>query len=144
MSEAKTTRRETLVGAAALSAFVAAGGTKAAAEEEETLSAAFDVDELSRENAGVDGPWLRFFDNNTMLSGIYEIPAGGADNQQPHRLDELYVVMKGRATLTAGDEAYPAKAGSIFFVKAEVPHRFIDIEEDLQVIVFFSKADPNA
>lgn len=137
---AKPTRRDALTAAAALSAFAA---TKAAAAEddENKLAAAFDLDVLSKRNSEQDGPWLPFFDNETMYTGVYEIPAGGEDNQQPHRLDELYVVTKGRAVLNAGDEMFPAKSGSIFFVKAEVPHKFTDIEEDLQVIVFFSKAD---
>ncbi len=134
------TRRDTFAAAAVLSALAA---TKANAEEgveEDTLAASFDLDALSKENSAQDGPWLPFFDNDTMYTGIYEIPAGGEDNQQPHRLDELYVVTKGRAVLNAGDEQFDAKSGSIFFVKAEVPHKFTNIVEDLQVIVFFSKA----
>lgn len=40
----------------------------------------------------------------------------------------------------AGDEKANIKEGSILFVKAEVPHRFYEIEEDLQVLVFFAAA----
>ncbi len=138
----KTTRRDAIAGAAALSALIATDASAKGNDSEETLSAAFHTDDLSILNGEQDGPWLKFFDNNTMFTGIYEIPAGGQDPQGPHKLDELYVVMKGRATLIAGDKEYDATSGSVFFVKTKVPHKFINIEEDLQVIVFFSKADP--
>lgn len=111
-------------------------------ETKETLAAAFDLDELARENAKTDTPWLQFFDNNTMYAGVYEIAAGNVDKQNPHQFDELYFVTRGKATLIAGDERFDAKAGGIYFVKARVPHRFVEISEDLQVLVFFSKADP--
>ena len=77
-----------------------------------------------------------------MFSGVYELPARGEDPQQPHQYDELYFVTKGKAVLVAGDERFPAEPGGIYFVKAAVPHKFVDISEDLQVLVFFSKANP--
>lgn len=137
---ATPTRRDALTAAAALSAFAATKANAEGGDEGDTLAASFDLDALSKENSEQDGPWLPFFDNDTMYTGIYEISAGGEDNQQPHRLDELYVVTKGRAILNAGDEQFAANPGSIFFVKAEVSHKFTNIEKDLQVIVFFSKA----
>lgn len=136
-------RRETVAGLTALTSLAATKGQAMTSEEKEILQKAFALDAIAAENAKTDGPWLEIFQNNTMLTGLYEIPAGGADHQKPHRYDELYFITKGKANLIAGDETFPAKAGSIFFVKAHVPHRFVDIDEDLQVLVFFSKADPN-
>ena len=135
-------RRTTLAGAGALAAFASTKGFAMSDAEKETLAAAFDLDALSTENAKTDGPWLQFFDNNTMFSGIYEIPAGGEDRQSPHQYDALYFVAKGKAVLIAGDERFDAGPGGIYFVKARIPHRFVEITEDLQVLVFFSKADP--
>jgi quercetin dioxygenase-like cupin family protein len=142
MTQQKTNRRETLAGITVIAGLAATKGWAMTEAGKETLSAAFHLDDIAQQNAETGGPWLQFFDNNTMLSGLYEIPAGGEDKQGPHKVDELYFVVKGKAMLTAADVLFPASAGSIFFVKADIPHRFIDIEEDLQVLVFFSKADP--
>ncbi|MEO1136391.1 MAG: cupin domain-containing protein [Pseudomonadota bacterium] len=143
MTQNKTNRRETLAGIAVVASLATTKGWAMTQDQEQTLSAAFDLEEIARLNAASDGPWFQFFDNNTMFSGLYEIPAGGEDRQNPHRVDELYFVTKGKAALVADDKRYPAKPGSIFFVKADVAHKFVDVEEDLQVLVFFSKADPN-
>lgn len=143
MTQRKTNRRQTLAGMAIVAGLAATKGWAMTDEQKETLSAAFDLETIAKQNAETDGPWFQFFDNNTMFSGLYEIPAGGEDRQNPHTVDELYFVTKGKAVLIAGEERYPAHAGSIFFVKAEVAHRFVEISEDLQVLVFFSKADPN-
>lgn len=142
MPPSKPNRREAIAGVGVIAGLAATKGMAMTETEMETLSVAFHLDDIVRQNAQTDGPWLQFFDNNTMFSGLYEIPAGGEDRQRPHQADELYFVIKGKAALIAGDEKYPARAGSIFFVKAEVAHRFVEIDEDLQVLVFFSKADP--
>jgi len=67
-------------------------------------------------------------------------PAGSADDQQPHPEDEVYYVASGRAMLTVNGEARPVGAGSVAFVAAGVEHRFTDITEDLDVLVFWSPA----
>lgn len=143
MMNTKRNRREALAGITVIASLAATKGMAAASKEDKTISAAFHIDALARENSATDGSWLQFFDNNTMFSGLYEIPAGGEDRQSPHEYDELYFVTKGKAVLTADTETYPASAGSVFFVKAGAPHKFVKIEEDLQVLVFFSKATPN-
>ena len=142
MTQPKTNRRETLAGITVIAGLAATEGLAMTDNPDEALSAAFHIDELARKNGETDGPWLQFLDNNTMFAGLYEIPAGGEDKQKPHKYDELYFVTKGTAKLLAGDEAYEASTGSTFFVKAGIAHRFVDIEDDLQVMVFFSKADP--
>ncbi len=67
-------------------------------------------------------------------------PAGSVDDQQPHPEDEVYYVAAGRAQLTVASEATPIGPGSVAFVAAGVEHRFIDITEDLEVLVFWSPA----
>jgi mannose-6-phosphate isomerase-like protein (cupin superfamily) len=71
-------------------------------------------------------------------------PAGSVDDQQPHTEDEVYYVAAGRATLLIGNETTPVQAGSVAFVAAGVEHRFADIEEDLEVLVFWSPARHSA
>jgi mannose-6-phosphate isomerase-like protein (cupin superfamily) len=66
--------------------------------------------------------------------------AGSVDNQQPHTEDEVYHVVAGRARLTIGDETVAVAPGSVAFVAAGVEHRFTEIVEDLEVLVFWSPA----
>jgi mannose-6-phosphate isomerase-like protein (cupin superfamily) len=67
-------------------------------------------------------------------------PAGSVDDQQPHTEDEVYYVAAGRAVLIIGAEVVPVVAGSVAFVAAGVEHRFSEITEDLEVLVFWSPA----
>lgn len=104
-------------------------------------STMFDADELSVANSAEDGFSKVFFDNNTMMSLIYDIPPGAEAPQSPHGLDELYVVLKGRSKFVVADKEYSVKAGSILFVKAGDEHYFTGVEEDLQVVIVFSKGE---
>jgi hypothetical protein len=51
-------------------------------------------------------------------------------------------VLAGKAKLTAGGDTRAVAPGDAVFVAAGVEHRFHDIEEDLDVLVFFSAARP--
>jgi mannose-6-phosphate isomerase-like protein (cupin superfamily) len=73
--------------------------------------------------------------------GMYRIPAGGTDPQSPHDEDEVYVVLTGRATFVGDDTgSVDVGPGSVIFVPAEEGHRFVDIVEDLAVVVVFGPA----
>jgi mannose-6-phosphate isomerase-like protein (cupin superfamily) len=76
-----------------------------------------------------------------MSAGLYVIPRGGADPQQPHQEDELYYVLRGRARMTVEHDTRSVRAGNIIFVPAKVEHRFHDIEEELAVLVVFAPAE---
>jgi mannose-6-phosphate isomerase-like protein (cupin superfamily) len=104
--------------------------------------AAFDYADLlaARERAGAT-PYHEFLRVPAMSAGIYRIPAGGTDRQSPHTEDELYYVVRGKARIRAGELDIPVHAGSIVFVAAEVEHRFYDIGEALEVMVFFAPAE---
>jgi mannose-6-phosphate isomerase-like protein (cupin superfamily) len=67
-------------------------------------------------------------------------PAGSFDDQTPHTEDEVYHVVAGRGRLVIGEETLPVEPGSVAFVAAGVEHRFVDIREDLEVLVFWSPA----
>jgi mannose-6-phosphate isomerase-like protein (cupin superfamily) len=82
--------------------------------------------------------WVDHLGARHMSLGTYSIPAGGIDDQMPHREDEIYVVTQGRATLTVGNDTVPVAAGSAVHVPAGLPHRFVDVTEDLVVLVVFS------
>ena len=76
-----------------------------------------------------------------MSAGLYVLPVGGSDPQRPHREDEMYYVVRGRARFKAAGEDREVSAGSVIFVGAEVEHRFYDITEELGVLVFFAPAE---
>ena len=69
------------------------------------------------------------------------LPAGGTDDQQPHAEDEIYVVQAGRARLVAGDGSVAVGPGSVVFVPAGELHRFVDVTEELAVLVVFVPAE---
>jgi len=90
-----------------------------------------------RREAG--GPYLAFLERDSLSCGIYHLAKGTPDGQSPHALDEVYYVLEGRAKLEAGGAARTAEPGDVLFVGARVEHRFIEVEEDLTLLVFFSK-----
>jgi mannose-6-phosphate isomerase-like protein (cupin superfamily) len=73
--------------------------------------------------------------------GLYVLPAGGTDPQNPHSEDEVYYVVSGRGKIRVGDEDRPVQAGSVVYVAKTVEHRFHSIEEELRVLVFFAPAE---
>ncbi|ADB29325.1 Cupin 2 conserved barrel domain protein [Kribbella flavida DSM 17836] len=70
--------------------------------------------------------------------GTYSIPAGGVDDQAPHREDEIYVVTSGRASIVTPGGAEPVGPGDVLFVPAGEPHHFAEVTEDLALLVFFA------
>ena len=85
--------------------------------------------------------YLEFLRMPAMSAGVYVLPQGGTDPQKPHREDEMYYVVRGRARMRIGEEQAEVRAGSVIFVEAKVEHRFYDIEEELEVLVFFAPAE---
>ena len=70
--------------------------------------------------------------------GLFAAGQGHDDSQTPHQQDEVYVVLAGAAVLEVSGERTPVGAGSIAYVPALVPHRFVEITEDLRVVVLFA------
>jgi len=70
--------------------------------------------------------------------GTYSIPAGAVDDQTPHTEDEIYVVTSGRATFTDESGSVELRAGDTLYVAAGVEHRFVDVVEDLTLVVIFA------
>ncbi|HEX8582161.1 MAG TPA: cupin domain-containing protein [Acidimicrobiales bacterium] len=79
-----------------------------------------------------------FLREATMSAGLYRLPAGADDPQQPHAEDEVYVVLAGSARLASGDDDVEVHAGTVAFVPAGEVHRFHHIADDLAVLVIFS------
>ncbi len=84
--------------------------------------------------------YLQFISEKNLSVGLYELKAGELDPQTPHGEDEVYYVLRGRATMRVGTEKQDVRPGSIIYVRAGIEHRFNDIKEDLEVLVFFAPA----
>lgn len=102
-------------------------------------SAFFSIGQLEQELESTGRPWLPFLQGENVLAGLYYLKAGAEDRQQPHDTDEIYYVLSGSSMFEAGGEKKAIKAGDILFVKAEIDHRFYDIQEDLKLLVFFDQ-----
>ena len=101
----------------------------------------FHIDDLSRQRAEKSKLYFEFLRVPAMSAGIYVLPKGGADPQKPHREDELYYVVRGNARMQIGSEQAEVRTGSVIFVEAELEHRFYNIQEELEVLVFFTPAE---
>jgi uncharacterized RmlC-like cupin family protein len=73
--------------------------------------------------------------------GTYSLPIGANDSQGPHTEDEIYVILGGRASLWTPAATEPVTPGDVLFVPAGEDHRFVDVVEDLRVLVVFGPAE---
>ena len=101
---------------------------------------AFELADLIAERARLDRPYLEFLRIPALSVGLYVLPAGGVDRQQPHAEDEVYYVIQGRGTIRVGSEDRPVQPGTVVLAEAGVEHRFHTIVEDLTILVFFAPA----
>ena len=83
-------------------------------------------------------PWAEAVRSGALSAGIYRLAAGAADGQSPHDEDEVYVVTAGRAELDIDGTRTAVRPGSVAYVPSRVPHRFVDVTEDLEVAVVFA------
>ena len=102
---------------------------------------AFEIEKLQEQRLELGRLYLEFLRVPALSAGLYNLKAGEKDNQQPHTEDEVYYVVSGKASFLGGDKQFPVRAGSVLFVEAHLEHRFFDIEEDLNVLVFFAPAE---
>ena len=105
------------------------------------MNSFFDLPTVSAERAQAGKLYQEFLRVPALSAGIYVLPAGGSDPQKPHKEDEVYYVVRGHAKMRVGSEERVVKSGSVIFVAALVEHRFFDISEELEVLVFFAPAE---
>jgi mannose-6-phosphate isomerase-like protein (cupin superfamily) len=102
------------------------------------MSEVFELDQLLAKRIQVGRSYLEFLRVPAMSAGVYVLPAGATDPQQPHREGEIYYVVRGKAKMRIGNKESSVSEGSVIFVEAELEHRFFDIEEELLVLVVFA------
>ncbi len=99
---------------------------------------AWPLRELLARHAEAGELYHEFLRADSMSLGLYRLPAGGTDRQSPHAEDEAYLVLAGRATIEVEGQRRPVQTGSVIFVEKDADHRFVDVEEDLDLLVFFA------
>jgi len=104
-------------------------------------AAFFKISQVEAERAEQGKAYREFLRVPALSAGLYVLAAGSTDTQRPHREDEMYYVMRGKARFRAAEQDIEVSAGSLLFVAAELAHRFYDITEELAVLVFFAPAE---
>lgn len=92
------------------------------------------ISKMALENSG----FLNFFDLKHLQAGILRLKPGERDTQEPHSLDEIYLVLEGDGFIEIGKKAYALKKDLFIFVPADVKHRFYGNTKEILVIYFFS------
>src|ERR1700722_18385213 len=75
------------------------------------------------------------FSRGTMTLGFYA-PVG-ADPQQPHKRDEIYIIQSGTGDLVIEEKRQSFAPGDAFFVAAGSEHRFENFTEGFSAWVVF-------
>jgi mannose-6-phosphate isomerase-like protein (cupin superfamily) len=101
----------------------------------------YDLPLISTERAQAGKLYQEFLRVPALSVGVYVLAAGATDPQKPHNEDEVYYVVRGRAHIRIGSEEKVIKPGMVIFVAAQVEHRFFDIGEELELLVFFAPAE---
>jgi mannose-6-phosphate isomerase-like protein (cupin superfamily) len=99
---------------------------------------AFEYDDVTRLRKDSGDSYLQFINAGSLSLGLYVLSAGSDDTQLPHAEDEIYYVVEGRGAIDVAGERRPVQPGSMIYVARNVDHRFVEIEEDLSILVFFA------
>jgi mannose-6-phosphate isomerase-like protein (cupin superfamily) len=99
-----------------------------------------DADRFGAEPGGVPH-WIEHLSVRDLSVGTYSVPAGSVDPQEPHTEDEVYVVLRGRGALATEAATADVKPGTTIYVPAGEPHHFVDVVEDLVIVVLFAPAE---
>ncbi|WP_205012790.1 cupin domain-containing protein [Nitrosomonas sp. HPC101] len=101
----------------------------------------YDLQNLIAQQQASGEDYLEFLRVPSLSMGIYTLPVGSTDSQEPHTEDEVYYVVRGKASMRVEDEHQEITAGSLIFVAANADHCFYNITEELTVLVFFAPAE---
>ncbi|MGK2285691.1 cupin domain-containing protein [Pedomonas sp. V897] len=91
--------------------------------------------ELREQLRGAPQPFVTALAHGTMSVELFA--PRGADTQQPHAQDELYIIREGSGWFLHEGERVPVKAGDVLFVRAGTEHRFVDFTPDFETWVIF-------
>jgi mannose-6-phosphate isomerase-like protein (cupin superfamily) len=98
---------------------------------------AVELDQIVEAARAAGDQWREFLRAGMFSGGVYRLSAGEAE-------DEIYYVLAGRAELEVEGKRCAVEPGSLAFVTKLAEHRFVDIVEDLELLVIFAppETDP--
>jgi len=99
----------------------------------------FDLDALQSKLGRDRVEYLEVLNVPALNFGLYHLPAGSRDMQAPHDEDEVYLVLEGRARMRLEEQERDVGPGSLLYVSATTEHAFFEIEEDMTLLVIFSR-----
>ena len=97
-----------------------------------------DIRELYSKMDSDNSDFTDFFGLRHLQSGILKLKPGQMDDQEPHTLDEIYLVLQGDGFIEIGKKSYVLKKDLFIYVPAKVKHRFYGNTQEILVIYFFS------
>lgn len=103
----------------------------------------FQSKDLIEKLKGASAPYLEFLRVPSLSCGVYRLEAGAEDLQHPHDEDEVYFVLEGRGRVRVAGEEQEVRPGSILYVRATSEHSFVEIIEDITLLVFFASGGPD-
>ncbi len=101
-------------------------------------AAVWSHERLRDQNRAAGNPYNEVLRVDSLSAGVYALAAGARDGQAPHAQDEVYVVLAGSAAVEIDGRREPVSTGSLIYVPRGVDHRFVDISDDLEVVVVFA------
>jgi mannose-6-phosphate isomerase-like protein (cupin superfamily) len=96
----------------------------------------FDVRETAARLRALGGGYEVVHRSAGLELGVYVLVAPDADRQQPHRFDEVYVVLEGSGVLDVEGERTALREGESLFVAAGAEHRFTAYEQLALLVIF--------
>lgn len=101
----------------------------------------FNLSRVLTETCASGAKWREFLRVSALSMGVYFLKVGDLDSQLPHSEDEAYYILRGKSSFRAGEQVIDVSAGQVIFVEKHLDHRFFDITEDLEILVFFAPAE---
>ena len=99
------------------------------------------LDEVAGQIPERPAAYFEFFRAPALSAGVYRLEAGAVDPQLPHHEDEIYVIRSGSGKIRVENEVRSVRAGDFIYVPAGAQHRFLDINEALEILVVFAPAE---
>ena len=102
---------------------------------------AFELSQLLSVSEPTSVSYTEFLRHPSLSVGLYTLPAGSIDPQQPHTEDEVYYILSGQGVIQVDNETRAVQEGSVIFVVSGASHHFHSITADLTILVFFAPAE---
>lgn len=99
----------------------------------------FSVDQMRNQRAQQGTDFVEVMAEPSFRMGLLNAPVGDSMAPTTHDDNVIYHVVAGTAQLSVGGADFSVEAGSTFFVRREVEHRFHSVTSDLDAVVVFAQ-----